>query len=355
MGIFTGQKDSYFSKVSGRPNHFLMKRELRRAQEEAHEIGGVKDMGDPSQFYSQSDTSLSVFFGSRGKGKTAAMTYFADFCKRRSERLMRQRGYSTFERRVFSNIYIQFAHRHSPTIYHDLQKFDEIKAERGSGGPMDFIGGILLMDEIADVAPAMRTNSGDSMGLSNALRMLRKLKLEMFACAQFPTELGRVSLRQVDFFIQPEIIRRRLTEDRETGKLRKTADLRTYWYNWNGTFTNKPRFGEKFPPHPDTADRTIVYPDLGRIWGKYNTDELVLSPHTKEGKRQLAAQKEADDRRDEIKGLFDANGRIPQSEFTEYAYESFGWEGADQVIAFANKLGLVYQKGKRGAGYFERG
>ena len=338
VGIFGAKECRGFG--SKRDDYFL--RQFQQKEPEGVEavIEGYRDMSDPDQFRSQPDTSLGLFYGTRGKGKTATMVYLADFAKRRSEKIMR-RKHPNFERRVFSNIYVEFAHRSNPTIYHDLQKFDEIVKARGTGGELDFIGGILLMDEIADVAPAMRTMSGDSMGLSNALRMLRKLKLEMFACAQFPTELGRVSLRQVDFFIHPEIIRRRRIFDPRTGRMRKTADVRTYWYNWNGTFTNKPRFGQPFPPPPDSADRVVVYPDLGRVWGLYNTDEIVLSPHTLEGKRQLQSHNERVARENELAELEDHLGQIPLEEMAEYCDHQFAYKELKEVEGLRNEGGIL--------------
>ena len=86
MPVFDSKNDHSLFRKSGSESHFIMQRELALAKKEAAEIAGVKDMGDPSQFRAQPDTSLSIFFGTRGKGKTAAMVYFADFCKRRSER-----------------------------------------------------------------------------------------------------------------------------------------------------------------------------------------------------------------------------------------------------------------------------
>lgn len=341
---FTAERDNYFLRK------FQEAGDAKDAAEDL--IEGYRDLSDPEQFRSQPDTSLSVFFGTRGKGKTASMVYMADFAKRRSEKLMR-RKHPNFERRVFANIQVDFAHRAHATIYHDLQKFDEIKAALGTGGEMDFIGGILLMDEIADVAPAMRTMSGDSMGLSNALRMLRKLKLEMFACAQFPQELGRVVLRQVDFFIQPEIIHRRRVFDQKTGKMRKTADVKTFWFNWNGTFTGRPLFGTHWPPRPEIADRTIVFPDLGRVWNKYSTDEIVLSPHTLEGKRQLQSHKEKMERESELSELEDTLGQIPLSEMAEYCDMQFGYDDIKQVQNFAAKAGYTYHA-YRGVTYFEK-
>ena len=292
---------------------------------------------EPTAVESQSfDSSLPISFtvlcGLRGRGKST----YAVFLIWLIWTLTHMRG---GHRPVYSNIRVDFAEEYDPRIYQKVQANLEKYAHC-----------FLLLDEISELFSSKRALSETVVAFENLVTMLRKLDCEMLGTCQFPRKLPSAVQEQIDFLIQPEMFRRRVTAP--DGSRQEIVAIKSEWYNWNGSLTGDPRYGERWPPEPDTADQVRWDYGVQKVFPLFDTGELVDSPHTDAGRARLAAQQAQRSQLDLIKlgreELAKALGRPgatwPIKQFHEWAEEWFGQHVTPDALEYLlHAFGLTVQ------------
>lgn len=191
---------------------------------------------------------VAILFGRRGQGKTLWLTAMLWMLKMRAEAL-------GTPRMVFTNYWTSFSDHASPYLLDELQEFPDWANNA-----------IIGLDEIVDLMPSSRAMSTYSLLTQTFLRQIRKRGCEVIGATQFPQELGRAVLRQVDFFLETELV--------QYGR-----GVRTYWHDWWGQFTGqyKQRY---WPPERDAHDFSFTLWGTDQMFGHYRTEEVVASVYS---------------------------------------------------------------------------
>ena len=191
---------------------------------------------------------VAILFGRRGQGKTLWLTAMLWMLKMRAELLGQPR-------KVFTNYWTSFSDHASPYLLDELQEFPDWANNA-----------IIGLDEIVDLMPSSRAMSTYSLLTQTFLRQIRKRGCEVLGATQFPQELGRAVLRQVDFFLETELV--------QYGR-----GVRTYWHDWWGQFTGqyKQRY---WPPERDAHDFSFTLWGTDNMFGHYRTEEVVASVYS---------------------------------------------------------------------------
>ena len=192
---------------------------------------------------------VAILFGRRGEGKTLWLTAMLKILQQRSI-------LNGTPRKVLTNYWTSFSDENSgPYLLDQLQEFPDWANNS-----------IIGLDEIVDLMPSSRAMSTYSLLTQTFLRQIRKRGCEVIGATQFPQELGRAVLRQVDFFLETELI--------QYGK-----GVRTYWHDWWGQFTGqyKQRY---WPPERDAHDFAFTLWGTDKMFGHYRTEEVVASVYS---------------------------------------------------------------------------
>ena len=188
---------------------------------------------------------VAILFGRRGQGKTLWLTTMLWLLKERG----RLNGTPRF---VATNYWTSFSDYSSPYLLDELQEF-----------PSWAVNAIIGIDEVVDLLPSARANSNYTLLSQSFFRQIRKRGCEVICATQFPQELSRGILRQVDFFLETELV--------QYGK-----GVRTYWHDWWGQFTGqyKQRY---WPPERDAHDYAFTLWGTDGMFGHYRTEEIVAT------------------------------------------------------------------------------
>ena len=201
---------------------------------------------------------VGILFGRRGAGKTLSLTTLLYIMKKRFEM-------EGSDRKIFTNYWTSFSDHSHPYLVDQLQEF-----------PPWGENAIIGIDEIADILPSARAMSNYTVLTQGFFRQIRKRGCEIFAATQFPQEIPRGILRQVDWFVEAQL----LLEGRA---------VRTYWHDWWGQWTGeyKRRY---FPPERDQMDYSFTLWGTDNIWGHYRTEEVIASVYSDERDNIIARQ-----------------------------------------------------------------
>lgn len=188
---------------------------------------------------------VAILFGRRGQGKTLWLTSMLWLMKERA----RLQG---TPRMVATNYWTSFSDHASPYLLDELQEFPDWAANA-----------IIGIDEVVDLLPSARAMSNYTLLSQSFFRQIRKRGCEIIAATQFPQELSRGILRQVDFFLETELV--------SHGK-----GVRTYWHDWWGQITGvyKQRY---WPPERDAHDYAFTLWGTDQFFGTYRTEEVVAT------------------------------------------------------------------------------
>ena len=188
---------------------------------------------------------VAILFGRRGEGKTLWLTTMLWLLKE----LGRMQGTPRY---IATNYWTSFSDHASPYLLDELQEF-----------PDWAYNAIIGIDEVVDLLPAARAMSNYTLLSQSFFRQIRKRGCEIIAATQFPQELSRGILRQVDFFLETELV--------QNGK-----GVRTYWHDWWGQFTGlyKQRY---WPPERDAHDYAFTLWGTDKMFGHYRTEEVVAT------------------------------------------------------------------------------
>lgn len=124
-----------------------------------------------------------MFTGIRGKGKTLSMTALAKFFYDMANGSLK----------VWSNYPITFGEYH-PNLPLEICDYPEWLRN-----------GIILIDEIATFATALRSLSGQALEFSTFLQQVRKRHIHVWSATQFPWMVASYTNTQINAFVMPEL------------------------------------------------------------------------------------------------------------------------------------------------------
>jgi hypothetical protein len=198
-----------------------------------------------------------MLYGRRGAGKTATMTALGAWFQQQYQK-------SGTPVHIAANYKVDFARYCSPYLIDELGDFPEW-GERL----------VVLIDEISAYTASERSTSRATLDIGVFLTQVRKRDVEIIFCTQFPQEISRRVLRQVDIFIEVE-----QTADNKDSLLY----CHDYWGQWTGGWSRKP-----WPPTKEEADWKIRVYGVNAIWNRYDTKE-VIAPVWSDQREQIIGQ-----------------------------------------------------------------
>lgn len=202
---------------------------------------------------------IIVMFGRRGMGKTLGQTALLHLMSRRHNAA--KSGH-----KIATNYFVDFADYYDQLILDELQSFPPW-AERLTLG----------LDEIVDLLPSSRTMSSYNLLSISLMRQIRKRGIEVIASTQFPQELSRGMLRQVDFFIECEL-------------KNEGAGVKFYWHDWWGQYTGNARSRRYWPPPKSEADHVNILWGTDKMFGRYMTEEVIANVYSQHRGRIITDQ-----------------------------------------------------------------
>ena len=194
-----------------------------------------------------------LLWGRRGQGKTSLVSWLA---------LAMQRRYNArgLNFQVASNYKLAFSKLSTPYLCDAASRFEPWVRRL-----------LICIDEVAEAFPSIRASSGYSRDFASFMRQIRKRECEVIAATQFPQDVDRRLLRQIDLFGE---VHYSTSCDLEIDGVRCQAhcDVRwhDYWGQWTGDTSWKP-----WPPDPENFDWAKTYHGIEAIWGTYDTFEAV--------------------------------------------------------------------------------
>ena len=191
---------------------------------------------------------VCFFYGRRGQGKTLGMTTTGAIMRERYRRM-------GLKNQLFSNYWTAFSDMSHPYLIDQLNEF-----------PVWAHDGILMIDELASAFPSVRAQSTVNLLFSNLLTQIRKRRMEALFTTQFVSQVSFTVLVQTDLFI--------LCESQMGGRAIKMY-IFDYWGQWSGKFWKK-----RWPPMKQEADWVKTMHNTDKLWGSYNTDEVIASLHS---------------------------------------------------------------------------
>jgi hypothetical protein len=198
-----------------------------------------------------------MLYGRRGAGKTATMTALGAWFQQQYKK-------SGTPVHIAANYKVDFARYCSPYLIDELGDFPEWGQRL-----------VVLIDEISAYTASERSTSRATLDIGVFLTQVRKRDVEIIFCTQFPQEISRRVLRQVDIFIEVE----------QSGD-NKNSHLycHDYWGQWTGGWSRKP-----WPPTKEEADWELDVHNVDRIWNRYDTKE-VIAPVWSDQREQIIGQ-----------------------------------------------------------------
>ena len=206
------------------------------------DLPNVRNAGSPL-YKKKFRPHVIVLFGRRGQGKTLWQTSILAILRNRH--LRARTGYQ-----IFTNYWVSFADVWHPMLMDNLKDF-----------PAWANHAVIALDEIADLMPSARAMGTMNLLFGSFLRQIRKRNCDVIAATQFPQEISRTMLRQVDFFVECEIVR--------DGK-----GVKTYWWDWWGQYTGNLGH-QRFPPEKGTHDHAWTLWGTDQSFGHYRTEEVI--------------------------------------------------------------------------------
>lgn len=233
-------KNDFKVKI-GNPSLISAYDEVRYTDPEERNLKNIDDLWGKTK----SRPIVLFFYGRRGQGKTLAMTSIAKMIASKWAKLGMK------DHQVFSNYGTDFSIS-SPYMLDEIIEF-----------PNWAKNGLLCIDEVGSAFPSARAMSTVNVLFTNMLTQLRKRKLEVCFTTQFPQMISYGVLTQVDLFV--------LCESIKGGR-----SIRLYFFDHWGQYTSK-MWQKKFPQPKHEADWILTLHNTDKIWGSYNTEEVIAS------------------------------------------------------------------------------
>ena len=205
----------------------------------------------PKKFYA----TCKFLFGRRGTAKSLSMVFMAWSLSNAYDQYLGPAydckicHYKHRPVRIAANFKCDFADIQDPYLVDRLQSYPEWAHDL-----------VVLIDEIATYVPSSRAMAKTTLGLGTWLQQIRKRRIEIIMATQFPQDITRNVLRQVDFFMEPDPI----AEGRH---------VKLYFYDIWGQFSGDYSY-KKWPPTREDSFTEKTLPRTYRVWNQYDTEEI---------------------------------------------------------------------------------
>ena len=200
-----------------------------------------------------------MFWGRRKAGKSLMQRVILDIL---APGLLRHRW------RIQSNTHLSFPGYPSWFCYCSPFLPDKISSNMDSARNSE-----LAIDEITEFTPARMAMSRVNKSAGSFIRQIRKLGCEITSTTQFPTDVDRMMLRQIDLFC---MVQSHISDwARVYPALGDRAYVDVYVFDIWGQFWGNGEASRYWPPPIWMADKHIRFYHVNRVWNLYNTFERV--------------------------------------------------------------------------------
>lgn len=274
----------------------------------------IRPLTDMSTWVGDYTAHLSMAHGLRGKGKSLFVNVFGHKLKfdswtyrgRSPNPMPGSVSISPYGeikvhdgdyRKLVTNINLQGADIYEESVFKTLSD------ERVNNEMMD---SVIVIDEIGEIVPTIRSTSRVVHEFSHYLTMMRKVQSEMLSTTQFPDAVAKRFAQQLDWLYKPRIHKWKVEID---GVKYIRAYLDVEVWNYNGSVTEYPvtaRYIHEMPP----PQRKFRMWGVERAFDWYDTWETVLNPHTTAGKAEYARMDDAKEYREQLFGPL-RDGELP--------------------------------------------
>ena len=192
---------------------------------------------------------------------------------------------------------------------------------------------LLDIDEITELIPSRRSMSRVNVNSLSLMRQIRKLHCEILCTTQFPTDVDKAMLRQLDLWV---LCRARIPKDARWNPYSAQRATVTLWvFDLHGQFSDKGLFSSSsrgyFPPPLSMTWKKIVLHNIHLAWDDYNTFETVVSEHSSESSRQKLVHRQWDtEKLNALEGEAEAEELTPELKDWDQAIDArFAEEAAN--------------------------
>ena len=213
-----------------------------------------------------------IYWARRGQGKSLSMVAVGK---------MLSPGFKRAGWQIKSNIEVAYADYCHPFLGTIIAN-DLYKAERS----------LILQDEITELIPSRRAMSRTNITSLSVTRQIRKLRCELHCTTQFPTDVDKQMLKQLDLWV---LCQGYFPKDsRWNWRSAQRANVVLWVFDLWGQFSDKGLQKNLFPPPLNMAIRRIVLRNLPNVWNDYDTYKLVASEHSSEEAREKLVSRQWD-------------------------------------------------------------
>ena len=219
------------------------------------------------------ESSCILVMGRRGTGKSLFMTYIA----RLMQYEMKRHGIKT---RIAANYQLNFADILDPYLSESLTE-----------NPLLATDLYICLDEIQTIVNNRRSISRTNLDLSMFLTQIRKRKNQIICTTQFPSQLDRNLLYQLDLFAKCTNLYKVYgkCDDIKTGCGRTNAmHLDVDFWDFFGQYTGKD-YRKWFPPRREERDFQKTVHGVDQVFKNYDPDQFIMPTWSKDELRDQVA------------------------------------------------------------------
>ena len=192
------------------------------------------------------ESSCILLIGRRGTGKSLTMSALALWQK---QRILKNR----LNLRIASNYKLTFADVLDPYLPESLSENPDLAKNL-----------YICLDEIQTIASNRRSISRSNLDFSVFLTQVRKRQNQLICTTQFPSQLDRNLLMQIDLFLSCEKMYK------DNGSWHIVIDVHDYWGQW----TNR-TWRKWWPPRHEERDAQITLHYVDKCFGMYDTEQYI--------------------------------------------------------------------------------
>jgi len=217
------------------------------------------------------ESSCILLMGRRGTGKSLTMTAMALWTKQRANK-------NNLNLKIASNYKLTFADILDPYLPESLSENPDLAKNL-----------YICLDEIQTIASNRRSISRSNLDFSVFLSQIRKRKNQLVCTTQFPSQLDRNLLLQIDLFLSCEKMYK------ENGSWHIVIDVHDFWGQWTGKSWRK-----WWPPRHEERDAEITIHYVDKCFSLYDTEQYIVPTWADDDLREKIADSQFD-RIDELK------------------------------------------------------
>ena len=245
----------------------------------------------------------TLYVGVRGEGKSLAMVAMAQIM---------EPNFHAAGWRIQSNFRLDFADFQHPFLGRELSA-NMYRAWESQ----------LNIDEITELIPSKRVMSNVNMNWFTVMRQIRKLRCEVQATTQFPWDIDKQMLRQVELMA---LCRGYFPANRHvSAKAAFSCYVDVYFFDLHGGLRLGAQPVKVYPPPLHTAFKSFRFRMLPYVWHKYDTEGVVASDHASEDVQARMVQRQWN--LDALQNQSDAMAQS-EAEWDESVHATFA-EGAE--------------------------